>query len=70
MYFRGEIFLSRNIVNNILLVLKSVQVKIASKEGYSLSPLADGSSQGGGRIGAPAAGLPHSHSNARSEPRL
>ena len=34
------------------------------------APAAYGGSQARGRIGAVAAGLPQSHSNARSEPRL
>ena len=35
-----------------------------------LLPLAYGSSQARGQIGAVAAGLHHNHSNARPEPRL
>ena len=34
------------------------------------TPAAYGGSQAGGPIGSVAAGLCHSHSNARSEPRL
>ena len=37
---------------------------------FRVSPMAHVGSQAGGPIGATAAGLHHSHSNARSEPRL
>ena len=37
---------------------------------FMATPMAYGSSQARGWIGAAAAGLCHSHSNARSEPRL
>ena len=37
---------------------------------FSAAPTAYVGSQAGGRIGAVAAGLHHSHSNAGSEPRL
>ena len=37
---------------------------------FRVTPVAYGSSQARGRMGATAAGLHHSHSNARSEPPL
>ena len=37
---------------------------------FRATPVAYGDSQASGPIGARAASLPHSHSNARSEPRL
>ena len=37
---------------------------------FSFTPMAYGGSQAGGPIGATAAGLPHSCSNAGSEPHL
>ena len=37
---------------------------------FMAAPVAHGGSQAGGLIGAVAPGLRHSHSNARSEPRL
>ena len=37
---------------------------------FRATPMAHGSSQARGPIGATAAGLHHSHSNARSKPRL
>ena len=37
---------------------------------FRAAPLANGGSQARGPVGAIAAGLPHSHSNAGSEPNL
>ena len=37
---------------------------------FRAAPAAYGSFQARGQIGAAAAGIPHSHSNARSEPHL
>ena len=46
------------------------QVRVCLFELFRAAPAADGSSRASGQTGAAAAGLHHSHSNARSEQGL